>query len=154
MLKLLALTPDGLSIYRPAAAVKSGRRSLFPDDAVRVTLSHKPTLSDVQKHLDDYRKGRANQSKSIAHQLSGLDVENASLLAAGPPKLASLYLHYRTALDYEKSRQYVHSLNGALTATRDMAAAEDEPLPEDMQRLIERYDLPAPPADETDPEGA
>lgn len=68
----------------------------------------RPSISDLEKHLDDHRKGKGYLSSKVAASLGSLDQKNSFRVS---PKDLSSYLTYSTALSYEGRAYYVSSID-------------------------------------------
>ena len=71
----------------------------------------RPTISELEKHLNDYSHGVAYNSKKTANQLSDLDISNGLSLS---PKDQSAYLRYQTAFTYNAKARFASSVNQSI----------------------------------------
>ena len=74
------------------------------------SVPNQPSLAKLEKHLDDYRMGKAYLTKEVASQVNREDVENATALG-GAPYANRNYLAFQTALPYTKRARYVRALS-------------------------------------------
>ncbi|MDC0357238.1 hypothetical protein OAO01_00350 [Oligoflexia bacterium] len=81
------------------------------DEAVIVSLSKDLSLAKVEKHLDDYSKGKGYLSSRTAKGLSTLNRANSSMLSQADPAAFSNYLAFSTGMDYMQKSRFVHSVN-------------------------------------------
>ena len=109
-------------------------------EAAVVSLSRKVTLRELEKHLDDYSKGRGYLSSKTAGRLSAIDADNSVRLSNGSPNLSSSYLAYRTGLSYKAESRFVHGMNLAADGFEKISRANSAELPAQAKRLLERYD--------------
>lgn len=82
------------------------------NDAVIVSLSGKdPSISKLEKHLDDYQKGKGYLSKDVSKELKSLHHLNSNELSQGKPGQLKSYLAYSTGMNYQQRSRYVHAVN-------------------------------------------
>lgn len=87
------------------------------DQAVIADISTAGFSSELEKHLTDYRKGRAEMSKKTSGKLQKLDETNASLLQQLSPRALTQYGLYGTFMNYETRSRYVANVYSAARET-------------------------------------
>ena len=90
-----------------AAAAPAATPTSSADQAVVQQLSTNGFSSDLEKHISDYKKGRAELSTKTASKLQRYDEANGSLLQQLPPKALISYGLYGTFMNYEARARYV-----------------------------------------------
>ncbi len=70
-----------------------------------------PNTQQLEKHLDDYRKGKARLSTDVAAQVKKEGTDNAVKLSLENPDRALEYLAYQTTQPYTKRARYVRALS-------------------------------------------
>jgi len=92
------------------------------DQAVIVSLSKDVSLSKLEKHLDDYEKGKGYLSNQTAKGLQQLKRNNATTLSRTSPGSFSDYLAYSSALGYKQNSRFVHSINEMASNIKNLKA--------------------------------
>ncbi len=69
----------------------------------------------VEKHLDDYRKGKGNLSRDTAQELSTRDISTAFTLGSLDPNALRTYSSYASALTYDQKARYTQGISSATT---------------------------------------
>lgn len=87
------------------------------EDAVKVSLSQNTFFGDVEKHIDDYKKGRGYLSKETAGILGQRDTDTASALAYSNVRASKLYTGYSTTFGYDKHARFVEGLSFSIQST-------------------------------------
>ena len=64
-------------------------------------------IGDVEKHIDDYKKGKGNLSKHTAAELNSRDDAVSIQLANTNVKALQLYSGYGAAFSYDKRARFV-----------------------------------------------
>ena len=72
----------------------------------------KLNLVDVEKHLDDYKKGKANLSKETAAKLNSAEDEIFGSLLNTDIEAQQKFGAYLTALSYDQRARFVENLGG------------------------------------------
>jgi hypothetical protein len=122
-----------------AKAVSTTPAPQTADGAAIVSISREVSLSELEKHLDDYKKGRPEMSAGTAGKLMDMDSNNALRLSESNPNLSSTYLAFRSGLSYEQKSRYVDSMNSAIDGYQRVTAAQSWTLPPEIQKLVDRY---------------
>lgn len=94
--------------------VKNGGGEAVPTaagEAVVLSLSKDVSVTELEKHLDDYRKGRAYLSGSTAGKLRDMHAENGEALSVHSPKSFNQYLAYSSGMDYEQRGRYINFMS-------------------------------------------
>ena len=73
-------------------------------------LERAPYPAQLEKYLDDRRKGRANANDPVPAKLEAMDARNAYAFACSGPGGSNLYGAYSTAFSYEARARYVYAL--------------------------------------------
>lgn len=117
---LLPLTPVS---FQPSSAKRGSQTTLQLQSSSSVAFTQK-----LEKHLDDYRKGRGYLSDNIASELELRAIENSELLARSNPRVLMQANYYSTALGYSARMRYLNGLNGLADLLEILGSANAEPL--------------------------
>lgn len=82
-----------------------------------VISGYGPNVQRLEKHLDDYRKGKERLSTDVAREIRQEGDAAAVKLSNENPSRALEYLSYQTAQPYTKRARYVRGLSSALNST-------------------------------------
>ncbi|MBX7144566.1 MAG: hypothetical protein K1X79_08965 [Oligoflexia bacterium] len=74
------------------------------------TTSDTPTISEIEKHVDDYRKGKGNLSESTAHRISAREDVAYQNLSSLDPVALTKFGAYSTAFTYSQRSRYVNAV--------------------------------------------
>lgn len=74
-----------------------------------------PNVQRLEKHLDDYRKGKARLSTDVAREVQQEGEASAVRLSTDNPSRALEYLSYQTAQPYTKRARYVRAISTSLS---------------------------------------
>jgi hypothetical protein len=115
----------GVSLYRSyfsykafgaagvlASLPKSQELSPVPPSPAKNSIAKKTSssasfTSDVEKHLDDYRKGKAYLSEETSKELARQSQGASDILGSLSPEARSMYSGYLTGLSYERKSRFV-----------------------------------------------
>lgn len=70
-----------------------------------------PSISDLEKHLDDYRKGKGNLSKDTAVSINETENSLFRTLSTLDPRSTLNLGAYATALNYSQRSRYMTNLS-------------------------------------------
>ena len=107
--------------------------------AALTALTPNVSLAELEKHLDDYRKGRVQLSEDTAETLRDEDKDNAVQLGDTAPTLSRLYLGYKTAFGYEQRSRFVNGVNSALAEQSGMTAPRSSSSMVELQKRVRAY---------------
>lgn len=80
--------------------------------SVRSNSGETPALiNKLEKHIDDYRKGRGNISKEVSAEIAALKFQSENVLAHTNPRAFLNFGAYSTMLPYDKKARYVAQLS-------------------------------------------
>ena len=136
-------------IYNKSAALRTlgaipsiptvGAKSPTPfssTDAAVVSISRNISSVNIEKHIDDYERGKAYLSKSISTELRKKDLQNSFDLAAQDPTAFTSYLLNSTALNYKSKARYIESVSKANeTVSIINTASQQDPGAEIMEQF-------------------
>lgn len=91
-------------------------------DAVKVTLSKNLKRSELEKHLDDYSKGKGYLSKKAAGRLGSENVLNNGTLSQLNPKALKAYSGLYGALSYSQRARFVNGVSDNLSLLNKIKA--------------------------------
>jgi hypothetical protein len=83
-------------------------------DSVGISISQSEFVGDVEKHLDDYRKGKGNLSKNTAYELNQRDDAVSIQLSQINVRALKLYSGYSTGFSYDKKARFVEGTSYAV----------------------------------------
>ena len=108
---------------------------LRADDAVIVGLSSTAFRTKLEKHLDDFSKGKGYLSGEVSHEIQTKNFENFNTLQ--PDQLA-LYGQYGSFLTYSNKARYVTSVNEASDTANYIEGAPEraEAFTEQVKKLF------------------
>ncbi len=112
----------GLALYDLAGSKKPSA-SVSVNDFVSSASKRDLSITKLEKHLDDYRKGRGYLSNDTAVEVSLNAQDTASQLANYSPKSLKLYSAYTTAFDYEARSRYFNGLSETAQAAESITEA-------------------------------
>jgi hypothetical protein len=72
------------------------------------------STSDLEKHLSDYRKGRAGNSKKTAEKLPQANINSALQLSNINPRFSANYSLYSSGFSYSAKARYVKNIDDVL----------------------------------------
>ena len=84
-------------------------------DPVGASISQTAFIGDVEKHIDDYRKGRGNLSKETAGELWRRDDAVSIQLANTNVRALKLYSGYGAAFSYDKRARFIEGTSYAVS---------------------------------------
>ena len=115
------------------------QKSLDPvQDAAVVSLSGNAFFGKLEKHIDDYDKGKGNLSREMYGELGDKNSETAQILGQTSPDNALLYASYLTAdFSYDSEARFVNGLNNAAKTV----SALQNPETSDVESLISKLDV-------------
>lgn len=76
----------------------------------------------LEKHLDDYRRGRGNLSLDVAADLGIKHSTTGDALAHRDPTSLIRYGAYSTVMSYDKRARFVNGVNSAVEAVQSILA--------------------------------
>lgn len=82
-------------------------------------------VNDLEKHIDDYRKGRAYLSERTLPRINGLHNKNGNMLSGYSPDALLNYRSYTTMLSYSNRSRFVSGVsggNGLIAALQNIEA--------------------------------
>ena len=100
------------------------------EDAVKLTLSNKKTLAQVEKHIDDYKKGRGYLSSDIGAFIKATDINNGSQLSA---KDGLLYGSIRSFAGYQGYASLVDATEKVIKTVSIIESA-----PKDAEKAVSK----------------
>jgi len=113
--QLVSLIQGGslpIPLYSPTPGSK-GQTSAASANTSSLTLSHSKFAIEVEKHLDDYKKGKGNLSRDVAVDLRARDQATSMRLSYQNPKLLAAYASYRSALSYSQRARFIEGVDFA-----------------------------------------
>lgn len=116
MVSQLASLIQGSSLPIPLYSPKSGSQGQANDTSGRLgslNVSHSKFAIEVEKHLDDYKKGKGNLSRDVAVDLRMRDQATSTRLSYQNPKLLAAYASYRSALSYSQRARFIEGVDFA-----------------------------------------
>jgi len=100
------------SIIDGSAKQKQASPSSLQEPAAVVSLSGNSEVSNLEKHISDYKAGKGNLSQSYYGVLSKQRSETSGLLARSNPEASSLYSAYATiGLEYGQNARFTSGMN-------------------------------------------
>ncbi|MCB0317668.1 MAG: hypothetical protein KDD56_02860 [Bdellovibrionales bacterium] len=131
--------PSALNYLKSVPTVKQGNTAKFTSsDAAIVSIKNNLSSVKIEKHIDDYEKGKGYLSKSISADLRKLDLDNSLKLASQDITAFKSYLLNSTALNYQNKARYIEAVSDAAeTVSRINSASEQDPGAEIMQKYEE-----------------
>jgi hypothetical protein len=70
-----------------------------------------PSIGDLEKHLDDYKKGKGNLSLDTAAKLNASESNLTRSLSSFDPSALSQFGQYATAFSYSQRARFVSNVN-------------------------------------------
>lgn len=101
-----------------ASPAPSGAQTQQDSQLVGRQSSSSTTIIRLEKHLDDYRKGRGNISSEVMEEISAAKAETHDYLAHRDPKALLQYSAYSTMLRYDRKARFANGINKAVDALR------------------------------------
>ena len=65
----------------------------------------------LEKHLDDYRKGRGNVSKHVSAEVNQKDISANNILTSSDPSAGLLYGTYQSVFSYSQRARFVKAIS-------------------------------------------
>jgi hypothetical protein len=85
----------------------------------RDLLGNNKDIGDLEKHLDDVRKGKGYLSRQITKEVAKKRANSAEALSTIDPSLARLYNGISTGLSYSKGARFISGVEQSIrTAQR------------------------------------
>ncbi len=78
-------------------------------------LNKRPQLIEVEKHIDDYKRGRGNLSQEVGSKIA--DIQTNSSLSLDP-KSSKSYNSYITGFKYSSKARFVNDLDRTFESTQ------------------------------------
>lgn len=92
------------------------------NDADLYPSSSRLNTSEVEKHLDDVKKGKGYLSKQVNRELRKSKSTSASALAETDPALARMYNSFSTAFSYSKSARFIQGVERIAKTSKKLLA--------------------------------
>ncbi len=83
-------------------------------------LDDKALLPKLEKHIDDYQKGKGYLSKGISKKIRAQAISSSSTLSEIDPSLSTLYNNYSTGLSYTSKARFTYGINKSVETSRKL----------------------------------
>lgn len=82
--------------------------------------SNRISSIELEKHLDDYKKGKAGNSKKTAQKLPKADISSYFEITNINPSYSKNYSSYISAFNYDSKARYVKNINDSIVQIRKL----------------------------------
>jgi len=96
-------------------------------------------VNALEKHIDDYKKGKGYISSAITGDIRSINVKNNNILAGTDPSLLAQYQGYKTLLPYDERSRFVYGMNTSTDLLADITNILEQPVSPQIAAVIERY---------------
>jgi len=102
-------------------------------------FSSSTLINDLEKHIDDYYKGKGNLSSGVSKQIGRLNNKTSNTLATIDPRSLLAYRSYQTMMPYGSRSRFISGFEENTRLLQSLQSPKQIQLPANIQDVVNSY---------------